>query len=520
MPSGRRGALLHRIRPGLDRNPHAAYSGLGVAGIGRSRLRPACAFLFAAALFLGNSNSRAEENATPPGSTARIPSALQRFRQLHDASRIGTARIEWSKMLSRDTPEKKMYFTWRCAGDDIISVARGDQDGVLFRTEDGAPAPEIGYRQVSTLVKDGRSWTYQDSALEAKSAPGNDQSRAMTLDFRCLGLNPIYPFMDWDAYFSKYPDVTHTYSSEQDGPLEKVTAWQQQRGEDLGRCVWWIDPARDFAVVRAQVYVKDQLSVEFQFDLKQIDGVWFPRRVRQRLARSGELIEEIEVISAQFNRPDHPVEFTPADIGIEPGTLIVSHDEDAAHRFWMWDGHDLAVLRDWAERVAKGEAAYGPNLMREHRRRQARLEAESLDAEGDAPAASRPSFDGGGRQRLSKWEEYTCQFVQRYQLNADQSHRAWAILRDCQEQAHRYLDTRRAEIERLERAFDSRSTTSPATGGNVRVDVRDKLEALLAPVDEIFSARLVPRLESLPTRTQRASASTAAPPPCTQQASP
>ena len=103
----------------------------------------------------------------------------------------------------------------------------------------------------------------------------------------------------------------------------------------------------------------------------------------------------------------------------------------------------------------------------------------------------------------SPWLLYVKEFIKRYQLNEDQSERAMAILKDCQQRAQAFLDRRKAEFNRT--LGELESAQSRADKDAVKKH-EDKLMSLRKPIDEIFDKQLKPRLDKLPTRAQRAAA--------------
>lgn len=116
---------------------------------------------------------------------------------------------------------------------------------------------------------------------------------------------------------------------------------------------------------------------------------------------------------------------------------------------------------------------------------------------------------GSGSNFETEWEQYTRNFIQKYQLNEGQEQRALAILKDCTAQAVRHtesnktqVETIQAEIAKLTSSDDKKAAAEKLTKWN------DKLKDIREPINQIFEKQLKPRLDKLPTRAQRAAAET------------
>jgi hypothetical protein len=116
---------------------------------------------------------------------------------------------------------------------------------------------------------------------------------------------------------------------------------------------------------------------------------------------------------------------------------------------------------------------------------------------GTAPVAET------GKDYESKWEAYVRQFIEKYQLNDDQKDRAQKVLKDCQQQADRYMRSRQAELERLDRRMAELRSAKDKDQLKELQDLTASKEKLLEPIAQIFDRQLKPRLEKLPTRAQR-----------------
>jgi hypothetical protein len=103
------------------------------------------------------------------------------------------------------------------------------------------------------------------------------------------------------------------------------------------------------------------------------------------------------------------------------------------------------------------------------------------------------------------WEEYTAYFIKKYDLNREQSEKAWRICDACEKQAADFVARQRTELEgaelKLRRAAGGQDVPERDLSA-----ARDLLANLTKRLDDIYERQLKPRLEFLPTRAQRAAA--------------
>ncbi|GEM_PF-910211 len=183
---------------------------------------------------------------------------------------------------------------------------------------------------------------------------------------------------------------------------------------------------------------------------------------------------------------------------------------------------------DWRTEWPRSE-----EFRRQEHVRQQRLQQEAenarLAAMGIAPAAgnSAPDAAPAGRnppaerklflpkpgetdKAQDEWAVYVENFIKRYRLDEAQQNAARRFLRDQQELRDRYLRRKLPEIESLEQRQKAAQTDEE------RAKVRAEVEQLNRPIERYFQ-RLKDRLETLPTRKQRAAAaeSDKAAPPAT-----
>lgn len=131
-----------------------------------------------------------------------------------------------------------------------------------------------------------------------------------------------------------------------------------------------------------------------------------------------------------------------------------------------------------------------------------------------------------GKNFESEWQKYVREFIQKYQLNDEQTQRANAILAECETAAERVMTSKKSELERIEKretelkgaagAAVAKPVGDPKAAGEAKAaaevktkelgELTKRRDELLAPINRIFEDQLKPKLEKLPTRAQRKAA--------------
>lgn len=461
---------------------------------------------------------------TPAVEPPRKPEALARAEAARSQSVLRTARLEISVREPHGDPNQpptRRFLTWRCAGNAYTVTHQGDQDGEVrpWRGSDGNPVRSpLVYDPWHHLFLDGQVWSNAVSELRAEVRPGQARSSYDLFDWRLLGLNPVSLDRSWDETVEESiergaPPPEYSVRTEQG--LHVVTARALE-----SEVTWWIDPQRDWGVVRTAIAHAGKPISEQRMTLHQFDGHWFPARVEEVSVAAGESEpwRVWEVLYAEFNRPTHPQQLGPADIGVEPGRPVrVFEAQDVPPQRAYWDGSNLVSFEEFARRLKAGERFEAPTMAREGARNAARLERlEQLAERGLIDASKLPPplaarVGGRGMREVrsfeTTWEKYTREFIRRHKLDDDQGQKAWSICRECQELAREYVSRKREDIEKLEKrlADESASPTSRPAADAAEKELAD----LLRPVERIFEERLKPGLDALLTREQRQRASDA-----------
>lgn len=106
----------------------------------------------------------------------------------------------------------------------------------------------------------------------------------------------------------------------------------------------------------------------------------------------------------------------------------------------------------------------------------------------------------------TEWEKYVRDFIEKYQLDDQQSQKAKAILEDCEQQKERYLSSKKEEIDLIDKQIAETQKSSDKNKSQTLAKLSDRKKKLSSPVDQIFNQQLKPRLDRLPTRAQRRAA--------------
>lgn len=434
------------------------------------------------------------------------------LREAFDRLRRSILTANASYRLSRSSYVRSPveYVDFRCAGDDVLHVFRGDENGVTFPEAFDTPLGLSPYDSKGVLHRDGDAYEYIDNGIQVIVRP-----IGMTIpqvnDLRMIGLSPSGLPVDADEFLKSRGEPPLRYQLEAHGDQICVTGTMPDAA-----LRWWLDPGRDLAITRTQVLMGDLVVREDRYELALYDGVWFPERV-ETLVRTGPTADDaleqsrlVEMIQVEFNRPEHPPALTLAHLGVEPG-MFVDYMDGSGRPQAVWDGIGLTNFVDFSQRLEAGNMTLGPKFLR------ARETARSYSATGVWPVEQTHGTSGGVglsatsqpataptpamRSIESEWERYTREFIERYRLDAGQRSRALLILANAQQRARQYLAVRRDEL-----AFIERHVAEVKDDTNRRVEYQRRRAQLLRPIDGIFEQELKERLDRLPTRAQRAAA--------------
>lgn len=237
--------------------------------------------------------------------------------------------------------------------------------------------------------------------------------------------------------------------------------------------------------------------------LSQFGNAWFPEEAR--FYENGNLVEAVVVEQGSFNLPGDKDSFTPADLGLEPGTNLTILDgvKREQKQYPIWNGESIATLGEWMEDVRTGKRKPGPTFERIRKDGEYNSPYETREQVERRRQASRGMQSRWFLERHQRlWEQYVRDFIARYQLDAEQTQRAWTIHLECERTATEVMAPRRQEQTALVSEYlAARDAKDPRAD-----ELERKLEKLREPIDKTFETQLKPRLDKLPTRTQRRAA--------------
>jgi len=248
------------------------------------------------------------------------PPAFLKMAEARAALKTGAVDVAFEEFFGqRRVFENRTY---RFAGSDLLYVGRGDDQGVVWRDTDGNPTP-YAHDLAYALRKGDQLWVHRELDYEAEFKPA--KSHHIAPDVRTIGLMYGFTYGALEEAIWRDPvkqPGARKYSETVDEGMHVVTAQS-----DVGEIKWWIDPQRGWQPVRVALFVDGQLFAESRSVLKQFDGAWFPEAVQYWVKGHAEGREpkiRITVHSGEFNRPDHPHEFRPEEIGILPAVTTSS----------------------------------------------------------------------------------------------------------------------------------------------------------------------------------------------------
>lgn len=431
-----------------------------------------------------------------PGWTTEVPEALRNFERARANIRTAVVDCRETRWTQYEPLEPVRHVievldvsngTLRLAGEDTIWINRGDDEGVMVR--DVAGNPSSMYTHPRHFLQDGGTlWQHEETVADATGFTPEKPNMEI-LHIRSLGASSGLCSQDiQDVLYREGGSVAPAeYMETVEDGLHVVTA---KIGDDTVR-QWWVDPARGWNVIRTTYDVDGERLLELRAGLAQFDGVWFPETIsvyNRQWCDGKEPFETLQVSRAEFNRPEHPQDFTPADIGMHTGMMVNIRSgtlEEVGHG--VFDG--TKVVRVTVYERERIDAL------------QAQMQRGEKVEVPDWQAALKTTVT-----YESEWEAYTREFIAKYQLDEGQSQRAWTILKDCQEQADLYLLRNRARLSSLEQRLRAKPSGDEAKRKAEEAALGEMLHEVCAPVEQIFEARLKPRLDRLPTRSQRVAA--------------
>ncbi|MEW6198337.1 MAG: hypothetical protein AB1601_06690 [Planctomycetota bacterium] len=257
-----------------------------------------------------------------------------------------------------DQPGRTRYKTIRFAGDRRVIIDRGDEEGIVLRTTEGTPVANLdaGSSPYFRFEAPGEVWSRSENPLSLVRV--RERAPELCADIRTLGAAPLP--VSFDIHDLIWRDnvrnpAARTYEENVQDGLHVVRVHGS-----LGTTTYWLDPARGWSPVRVRNDSPDGSWAEARCALELLDGVWFPVAVESYLSRFADGKQPARVVQVQaaaFNRPEHALELTIADIGVETGMVMVRTDARGQESSGRWDGTRLASAEEFERRRLGGGRA-------------------------------------------------------------------------------------------------------------------------------------------------------------------
>lgn len=420
-----------------------------------------------------------------------VPRAIQAFREAR--AQIQSGRVDWTVTLP-DQGRTIRYVSRYARNGDLIFENRGDEEGWVSGS---SKFPHLYLRN-----KDG-VWRYLETAANATVCPPGTPEQhwsSFIKDVRTLGVfstsKSLEEPLEARAAWESESDPVVSYEQRRSGDTV-VVAGTHQSGS---KTEWTLAPDKGWNATRIVSESPNGVRTEVDNVLRQFGDTWFPYETTYR--RNGEVEAIVRVQNAQVNLPGDPRRFGPPDIGIEAGIQLSTNQIGARVKFW--NGEAIISDVEYARQEQMGLVTPGPI------RRQL-LEKGYFDSPYLTPKdrqvrtlhSVKVQADVSARAHEGLWRDYVDRFIKRYNLNADQRQKAELILADCQEAAEAILrrtESRWREVQaQLDQARADRNQDELSR-------VNTEMSRLQEPITVLFERRLVPRLDAIPTRAQRAAA--------------
>jgi|GEM_PF-4928090 len=421
------------------------------------------------------------------------PSALQALEESRKT--IVNGRIEWS-VFPRGESEAELRFVNRYAANgDYIFEVRGDRNGwTVFSRAERRGTSKLP--QIYLSNTDG-FWHYQETNSNAMLWRSAGKTSSLAEDVRDVLLAGIYPTSASIVRDKGFGMVWNPSG-------RPVRAWTQRRRSgiyeviaqfDRGRrMVWHIDPAKGWNATRVFIEEADGLvNWEAVATIRKYGESWLPARTEYW--KEGELTEVVEIRGAKVNQPKGRKSFSPKDIGMQPGMQVAAQNWRPGENI-VWNGESIVSHDAFLADLKAGRRDWGPILKRhggsplltEEQRRKRVLQYKS--------ALNRSIAN----KHVGHWVRYVEAFIRRFSLDDEQSQKAHVILRECQKEAAGIINAKQAAFTRaVEELVAARES-----GARDELAQREReLAELRRPIAMIFEQRLKPRLDKLPTRSQR-----------------
>lgn len=421
---------------------------------------------------------------------------LELLRRVNDArQRFQTAEVHYHQAdAGKPDHQNPIYFTWRWANGDCWWSHRGTEDGALGAHLDGTPAKMDCVEFLASRVVRDISWI---KTSRANMVEANASASRKPFDLRSAGLTPRLGNQSPEQTlidFSRYPRVAfRDHGSEAGRRVVAVELGELER-------TYWIDPERGYSVTRVVVKHNGDVFSTTEIDNQECDGIWFPREVKtwRGADTTAEPWQKITVDRVTFDRPAHAQAFGVEVLGIDEDTEVTLVDSSGRRDLGHWDSQNQEI-------VLVSDPFKYPQFMARRAAEQQKLDGPAAQHEIDR---LRKLAEQSRYPTISQWKQHTLDFCARYNLNDEQREKALTICAGCEARASELFAKRgeaiQAAVAREQEALAAFQQNRDA--GALRRAQRSAEQRihLTKDISLIFYDDLVPRLDGLVTRAQRA----------------
>lgn len=410
---------------------------------------------------------------------AATPTPRQYLEKMVAARRaFATADVRWSITIPFSATG---YRRGQTDGKNWTFAYEADPDGVVQPLQLGEPFSCSVNRFLSY---GGLMWNLRDdvaSGMLYEWGPQRDRRLApAAIDLRMLGILPEYDSVELDEFIDSLGTVADSALKQQDGEYGLSVIIADYGGTTVK---WWLDVERGFNPIRIER--RDSTGAvwaDSRVELALYEGrVWYPRQIDIVEKRSyGALAARISIDAAEFDRATHPPMLTPANIGAVPLNYFSWQGPIKGPRFVFWSGSgtEFYGTKELLQRRKRGQFAQLDGAQWDER-----LRICGANNKGRYPAwYSNPNYGIAKPGDIDEWEKYVRRFCLIRKCDDRQKASAQGILDDCRKVATPILARIKADQAKEKDAA--------------------KREAMLAPIADIFTGVLAPRLNALLTIPQ------------------
>jgi hypothetical protein len=390
------------------------------------------------------------------------------------ARQFQNAQITWEALTG---PPNSQFRSWG------VATYVGDQVAHETHYPDNPPnSSMVDHTVFRGLYWEGGLLENEGDALTARLLTEPRMGNGVLMDYRVLGMHARTSTAPEYNPFEVRGDATPAYSVTKRDGLAVVSA-VERAAERVFERRWSIDPQSGWNVILYEEVSDGRPTLTVGTKLAKTGEYWFPQEVEYRNPDGPYATFRIREV--KLNNPNLPKRLMPEFIEVVPGTNIYRMFPDAPPEAARFDGERIIGVEEFKRRRRAGEIQRGEAFVRDL-------------ARGPEILAQQRA---GEKYTPSEWEKFVARFIAEHNLDNGQGTRAWSIYRDCRDSADQYLKKHKEEFDELDKG---RAALKFTPNADQSAKLAARAAELRRPVQEIFDEQLVPRLDKLLTREQRA----------------